>query len=82
MSLAIRALVTPALVKFLLAGTAACSLCFLAAGALLAIPPVRRVVSPLFFSAHVENSAYPEEKHLVPIADAEFEAFMKSLPEA
>jgi peptidoglycan/LPS O-acetylase OafA/YrhL len=43
-SLAIRALVTPALVKFLLAGTAACFLCFLAAGALLAIPLVRRVV--------------------------------------
>jgi peptidoglycan/LPS O-acetylase OafA/YrhL len=43
-SLAIRALVAPALVKFLLAGTAACFLCFLAAGALLAIPLIRRVV--------------------------------------
>ena len=43
-SLAIRALAAPALVKFALAGTAACFLCFLAAGALLAIPVVRRVV--------------------------------------
>ena len=43
-SLAIRALAAPALAKFVLAGTAACFLCFLAAGALLAIPLVRRVV--------------------------------------
>jgi 3-methyl-2-oxobutanoate hydroxymethyltransferase len=32
------------------------------------------------FRADVEKGAYPEEKHLVPIADAEFEAFMKGLP--
>ena len=32
------------------------------------------------FRADVETGAYPEEKHLVPIADAEFEAFMKGLP--
>ncbi len=43
-SLAMRALAAPALVKFALAGTAACFLCFLAAGALLAIPAVRRIV--------------------------------------
>ncbi len=43
-SLAIRALAAPALVKFALAGTGACVLCFFAAGALLAIPVVRRVV--------------------------------------
>jgi peptidoglycan/LPS O-acetylase OafA/YrhL len=40
-SLAMRALAAPALVK--LAGTAACALCFIAAGALLTIPAVRRV---------------------------------------
>ncbi len=32
------------------------------------------------FRADVESGAYPEEKHTVPIADAEFEAFMKALP--
>ncbi len=32
------------------------------------------------FRADVESGAYPEEKHLVPIADAEFEAFMAVLP--
>ncbi len=32
------------------------------------------------FRADVETGAYPEEKHVVPIADAEFEAFMKGLP--
>lgn len=32
------------------------------------------------FSADVSSGAYPEEKHLVPIADAEFEAFMEWLP--
>jgi peptidoglycan/LPS O-acetylase OafA/YrhL len=42
-SLAMRALAAPALVKFALAGTAACALCFIAAGALLTIPAVRRV---------------------------------------
>jgi 3-methyl-2-oxobutanoate hydroxymethyltransferase len=31
------------------------------------------------FRADVETGAYPEEKHLVPIADAEFDAFMKTL---
>ncbi len=43
-SLALHALAAPALVKFVLAGSAACALCFFAAGALLAIPTVRRVV--------------------------------------
>jgi 3-methyl-2-oxobutanoate hydroxymethyltransferase len=32
------------------------------------------------FRADVETGAYPEEKHLVPIAEAEFEAFMAGLP--
>ena len=32
------------------------------------------------FRADVESGAFPEEKHLVPIADAEFEAFLKALP--
>lgn len=32
------------------------------------------------FSADVSSGAYPEEKHLVPIADAEFEAFIERLP--
>jgi 3-methyl-2-oxobutanoate hydroxymethyltransferase len=31
------------------------------------------------FRADVETGAYPEEKHLVPIADAEFDAFVKAL---
>jgi 3-methyl-2-oxobutanoate hydroxymethyltransferase len=31
------------------------------------------------FRADVETGVYPEEKHLVPIADAEFKAFMKGL---
>jgi hypothetical protein len=43
-SLAMRSLAAPALMKFALAGSATCVLCFFAAGALLAIPPVRRVV--------------------------------------
>ena len=43
-SLSMRSLAAPALVKFALAGSAACVLCFFAAGALLALPPVRRVV--------------------------------------
>ncbi len=43
-SLVMRGLAAPALVKFLLAGSTACALCFLAAGALLSIPAVRRVV--------------------------------------
>ncbi|MGF1626058.1 MAG: 3-methyl-2-oxobutanoate hydroxymethyltransferase [Alphaproteobacteria bacterium] len=33
------------------------------------------------YRADVESGAYPEEKHLVPIADAEFEAFVKQLPD-
>lgn len=32
------------------------------------------------FRRDVEQGLYPEERHLVPIADAEFEAFLKSLP--
>jgi 3-methyl-2-oxobutanoate hydroxymethyltransferase len=32
------------------------------------------------FRRDVELGLYPEEKHLVPIADAEFEAFLTSLP--
>ena len=32
------------------------------------------------FKADVETGAYPEDKHLVPIADAEFYAFLKKLP--
>ena len=31
------------------------------------------------FRADVEKGAYPEDKHLVPIADAEFEAFVGKL---
>ena len=31
------------------------------------------------FRADVETGAYPEEKHSVPIADGEFEAFVKGL---
>jgi 3-methyl-2-oxobutanoate hydroxymethyltransferase len=31
------------------------------------------------FRADVETGAYPEEQHLVPIADGEFDAFMKAL---
>ncbi len=31
------------------------------------------------FRADVESGAYPEEKHSVPIEDAEFEAFVKEL---
>jgi peptidoglycan/LPS O-acetylase OafA/YrhL len=43
-SLAMRSLAAPALIKFALAGSATCVLCFFAAGALLTLPPVRRVV--------------------------------------
>jgi 3-methyl-2-oxobutanoate hydroxymethyltransferase len=32
------------------------------------------------FRRDVETGAYPEEKHLVPIADEEFEAFLGQLP--
>ena len=31
------------------------------------------------FRADVEKGAYPEDKHLVPIGDAEFEAFVGKL---
>ena len=43
-SLAMRSLAAPALVKFALAGSATCVPCFFAAGALLKLPPVRQVV--------------------------------------
>ena len=38
-----------------------------------------RVAAFKEFRADVESGAYPEEKHLVPIADSEFEAFMRGL---
>jgi len=41
---------------------------------------LERIAAFKEFRADVETGAYPEEKHLVPIADAEFEAFMKGLP--
>jgi 3-methyl-2-oxobutanoate hydroxymethyltransferase len=31
------------------------------------------------FAADVDSGAYPEEKHLVPIDDAEFKSFLKHL---
>jgi hypothetical protein len=43
-ALAMRGLAAPALMIFAIAGSAASALCFLAAGALLTIPAVRRVV--------------------------------------
>jgi 3-methyl-2-oxobutanoate hydroxymethyltransferase len=39
-----------------------------------------RVAAFKEFVADVETGAYPEERHLVPIADAEFEAFVRGLP--
>ena len=39
-----------------------------------------RVAAFKEFRADVESGAFPEEKHLVPIAEAELEAFMKALP--
>jgi len=39
-----------------------------------------RVAAFSEFRRDVETGAYPEEKHLVPIADEEFAAFMKALP--
>ena len=39
-----------------------------------------RVAAFKEFRADVESGAYPEERHLVPIADAEFKAFLKKLP--
>ena len=38
-----------------------------------------RVAAFQEFRADVEKGAYPEEKHLVPIADSEFDAFVKGL---
>jgi 3-methyl-2-oxobutanoate hydroxymethyltransferase len=38
-----------------------------------------RVAAFREFRADVETGAYPEDKHLVPIADAEFDAFAKGL---
>jgi 3-methyl-2-oxobutanoate hydroxymethyltransferase len=38
-----------------------------------------RVAAFQEFRADVEKGAYPEDKHLVPIVDAEFEAFVKGL---
>ena len=32
------------------------------------------------FKADVDSGAYPEDKHLVPMADAEYQAFVKALP--
>jgi hypothetical protein len=43
-SLAMRGLAAPALIKFALAGATTCVLCFFAAGALLTLAPVRRIV--------------------------------------
>jgi 3-methyl-2-oxobutanoate hydroxymethyltransferase len=40
-----------------------------------------RVAAFKEFRADVESGAYPDEKHLVPIADSEFKAFMKGLEE-
>jgi 3-methyl-2-oxobutanoate hydroxymethyltransferase len=39
-----------------------------------------RVTAFREFRADVDGGAFPEEKHLVPIAEAEFEAFVKALP--
>ena len=39
-----------------------------------------RVAAFKEFRADVESGAYPEEKHLVPIAEDEFKAFLKKLP--
>jgi 3-methyl-2-oxobutanoate hydroxymethyltransferase len=38
-----------------------------------------RIAAFTEFRADVETGAYPEEKHIVPIGDAEFAAFMKGL---
>ena len=40
-----------------------------------------RVAAFKEFRADVESGAYPEEKRLAPIADAEFEAFMDGAAE-
>jgi 3-methyl-2-oxobutanoate hydroxymethyltransferase len=39
-----------------------------------------RVAAFSEFRRDVETGAYPEDKHLVPIAEAEFETFLKALP--
>lgn len=41
-----------------------------------------RVAAFKEFVADVESGAYPEDKHLVPMEDAEFDAFMKGLKKA
>jgi 3-methyl-2-oxobutanoate hydroxymethyltransferase len=38
-----------------------------------------RVAAFKEFRADVEKGVFPEDKHLVPIADAEFETFVKGL---
>jgi 3-methyl-2-oxobutanoate hydroxymethyltransferase len=38
-----------------------------------------RIVAFQEFRAHVEKGAFPEDKHLVPINDGEFETFVKGL---
>jgi 3-methyl-2-oxobutanoate hydroxymethyltransferase len=40
-----------------------------------------RVAAFREFRADVESGAYPEDRHLVPIADAEFEKFLAELPD-
>ena len=39
-----------------------------------------RIAAFAEFKADVDNSVYPEQKHLVPMADAEFAAFVEALP--
>lgn len=41
-----------------------------------------RVAAFQEFKADVDGAVYPEDKHLVPIADAEFDAFLSRLPPA
>jgi ketopantoate hydroxymethyltransferase len=41
--------------------------------------PGERVAAFQELHADVEKGAYPEDKHLVPIAGAEFESFVKDL---
>jgi hypothetical protein len=43
-SLAWRTVAAPHLAKFVVTGTATCGACYLIAGALLRIPPLRRVL--------------------------------------
>ena len=39
-----------------------------------------RVAAFREFRADVESAAYPEDKHLVPITETEFSAFVRELP--